>query len=41
MLREASDGTQVVTRARSLRVRFVDSEGGPELLHGPQETKET
>ncbi|KAL3306442.1 hypothetical protein RB213_010575 [Colletotrichum asianum] len=41
MLREASDGTQVVTRARSLRVRFVDSEGGPELVHGPQETKET
>ncbi|KAF0332299.1 hypothetical protein GQ607_000315 [Colletotrichum asianum] len=41
MLREASDGTQVVTRARSLGVRFVDSEGGPELVHVPQETKET
>lgn len=35
MLREASDGTQVVTRARSLKVRFVDSDGGPELVHGP------
>lgn len=39
LLREASDGAQIATRARSLKVRFVDSEGGPEMVHGPKKAK--
>ncbi|KAF3803539.1 hypothetical protein GCG54_00004710 [Colletotrichum gloeosporioides] len=39
LLREAGDGANITDRARSLRVRFVDSEGGPELAHGPEKTR--
>ncbi|UQC83650.1 uncharacterized protein CLUP02_09146 [Colletotrichum lupini] len=33
-LREASDSARIASQARTLEVKFVDSEGGPELVRG-------